>query len=205
MGEGRKCVEVPMKHLKIYCDFCRGGIEFPRHAGGRAINCPHCAQAIILRRNSKWVDLLKLSGLVAVIATVVIAGIFNKRQNTKVQSGLTFTADDFETNSTSQSHDSSQYVVRPPIVIAPLPLVADNGYLTELRRANDLTEKALQQRRFDSLDESFGRDDANDSAGWQNFYRLQQNNLLQRQTADLDQITEIYRLQYNDSLYQPER
>ncbi len=42
-----------MKYIKSACDRCHESIEFPRHAKGEYITCPHCNDVTILRVSKK--------------------------------------------------------------------------------------------------------------------------------------------------------
>jgi DNA-directed RNA polymerase subunit RPC12/RpoP len=39
----------PEQNLKTSCYFCKGHVEFPAHALGRKIACPHCKREITLK------------------------------------------------------------------------------------------------------------------------------------------------------------
>jgi ribosomal protein S27E len=43
-----KGIETEVRFLKISCPSCDGHIEFPAHALGQQISCPHCAKTITL-------------------------------------------------------------------------------------------------------------------------------------------------------------
>ena len=60
--------------LKLRCDSCGGSIEFPAHALGQQIECPHCNLPLVLKKRSflNWkAEGRALSKVIGVVVTVI--------------------------------------------------------------------------------------------------------------------------------------
>jgi hypothetical protein len=63
-----------MKYLKCSCPHCTGHVEYPSHAGGKLIDCPHCGQSLRLTYPRPPVlAVFLILGCLIVLVTVLVA------------------------------------------------------------------------------------------------------------------------------------